>query len=261
MQQLMWSQALLVRPSVSRASRDAVMIGVMDYKMLDRQRTSSNLGDYVQTLAMMANLCRFSQADFADGSELGQFASGLQKRVETSRKIAGPKTKVQLVPVDRDFSSGRKYPSPVWMIANGWYMHRNFRGDFDFPFHKDIKPIFISFHLNQLGIMNSEIAAYLKSCGPIGCRDWTTVYGCGTTVFPRSSRAASQQLSVRYFPVIPTPEGPPPLSMQSPPMPTRQTPAWRSFRKWEMQSVTWIWLRACGALLSCWKNTTALAKS
>ncbi len=202
-QQLKWSQALLARPPVTRLSKDAVMIGVMDYKLLDRKRTSSNLGDYVQTLAMLANLTRFSQADFVDGSELGQFAADMQKRVDVGHRITGQVAKVQLVPVDRDYASGRQYPGPVWIVANGWYMHRNFRGEFDFPFNKNIKPIFVSFHLNHAGLLNQEIADYLKACGPIGCRDWTTVYrlrdygvpaffsGCLTTtvgtIFPTHS--------------------------------------------------------------------------
>ncbi len=176
MQQLKWAHDLLNREPIKKASSEAVMIGVMDYKSPDRKYTSSNLGDYIQTLAMMANLCRFTKPDFDDGSALGKLASELCGRVELTKQLTGPSAKVQLVPVDRDFSSGRSYPGPVWMISNGWYMHNSFLGPFDFPFSKDIKPIFISFHLNQANLMTPETAAYLKACAPIGCRDWTTVY-------------------------------------------------------------------------------------
>jgi lipopolysaccharide biosynthesis glycosyltransferase len=34
----------------------------------------------------------------------------------------------------------------------------------------------ISFHIQDAGVLNKEVAAHLKKLGPIGCRDWTTVY-------------------------------------------------------------------------------------
>jgi lipopolysaccharide biosynthesis glycosyltransferase len=49
-------------------------------------------------------------------------------------------------------------------------------GKVDFPYPENINPIMISFHIQDAGVMNEEVAAELKKFGPIGCRDWTTVY-------------------------------------------------------------------------------------
>ncbi len=63
----------------------------------------------------------------------------------------------------------------VKMIMNGWYMHKpkNFRPK------KNIKPLYISFHLNSRvknEILNDhENVTFLKNNSPIGCRDYFTL--------------------------------------------------------------------------------------
>lgn len=62
---------------------------------------------------------------------------------------------------------------PVSMIMNGWYMHN----PENFPPSKAIDPLFVSFHLNSHAkdsFLTEETIAYLKSVGPIGCRDFHT---------------------------------------------------------------------------------------
>src|SRR3954466_1137940 len=54
-------------------------------------------------------------------------------------------------------------------------MHPIFGGRSDLPFHRAIRPIFISFHINKPEILTAEAGEDLKRYGPIGCRDWTTV--------------------------------------------------------------------------------------
>ena len=47
---------------------------------------------------------------------------------------------------------------------------------FGLPYHPNLNPIFLSFHLNRdPGADADETIEYLKAHGPIGCRDWTTV--------------------------------------------------------------------------------------
>ena len=153
-----------------------VNFAVMDYKMLDYERSSSNRGDYVQTLAAISHLLRFQNVEFVGGSKLAGYLTGLQKKVHKNRRIQGDAVKVQPIELQRDFASGKSYPKNTWLISNGWFMHRPYLGQVDFPYPENINPIMISFHIQDAGVMNEQVAAELKKFGPIGCRDWTTVY-------------------------------------------------------------------------------------
>ena len=62
------------------------------------------------------------------------------------------------------------------MFAFGWHMHPLYDLRYDFPYHPNIRPVFVSFHLNRLDMLSEEAKDYLRRYGPVGCRDWTTVY-------------------------------------------------------------------------------------
>ena len=156
---------------------NTVNFAVMDYNMLDTQRTSSNRGDYVQTLAALSNLVRFQNIKFVGDGDLAPYLTSLQPRVQRDRQVHGRKpVNVQPIQMHRDYSSGRKFPKNTWLISNGWFMHRAYTGEVDFPYAENILPIMISFHIQDAGVLNEKVAAELKKHGPIGCRDWTTVY-------------------------------------------------------------------------------------
>ena len=121
-----------------------INFAVMDYNMLDYDRSSSNRGDYVQTLAALSNLLRFQNIDFVGGSKLATYLKGLQPRIHKKRRINGlTPVKVQPVEMHRDFSSGRVYPKNTWLISNGWFMHRAYKGEVDFPYPENVNPIMI----------------------------------------------------------------------------------------------------------------------
>ena len=156
---------------------NTVNFAVMDYKMLDYWRSSSNRGDYVQTLAAISHLLRFQNVEYVGGSPLAKYMTSLKSRVQKHRRIEGGKTvKVQPIELNRDYSSGRVYPKNTWLISNGWFMHRPYKGEVDFPYPKNVNPIMISFHIQDADVLDARVAAELKKFGPIGCRDWTTVY-------------------------------------------------------------------------------------
>lgn len=157
---------------------NTISIAVMDYKMVDKQRTSSNRGDYVQTLAALANILRFQNVEYVGDTPLDAYLNTLKKRVPAPLRLGENEPRVTAVamPMDRDFASGRRYPQNTWLLCNGWFMHRNFKGVVDFPFPNEINPIYISFHINDPSVLNREVAESLRKAEPIGCRDWTTVY-------------------------------------------------------------------------------------
>lgn len=171
-----WVRMLADDGSSAKEMPGVVNFAVMDYDMLDKERTSSNRGDYVQTLAAISHLLRFQNIEFVGGSKLANYLKTLQPRVRKERRLTGAPVKVQPIELNRDFASGKSYPKNTWLISNGWFMHRAYKGEIDFPYPANVNPIMISFHIQDAGIMNEEIAAQLKKLGPIGCRDWTTVY-------------------------------------------------------------------------------------
>ncbi len=152
-----------------------VSIGVMDYHQPDFDRASRNVGDYVQTLAMLGNLARFRETTFTGTDELGGLLDELQQRVLPELHLPGGRADVHLTPISRDFSSGDPVPEHTWMIAFGWHMHSTFRLGFGLPYHPNLHPVFVSFHINRVNVLTPEAIDYLRAHGPIGCRDWTTV--------------------------------------------------------------------------------------
>lgn len=155
-------------------SPTSIAFGVLDYKSTDRRYSSANLGDYVQSVAALGHLVRHTGVVFTGEDGLEGFAADLQKRVrpEHARPTPG---EVTLIRVNRDASSLGEIPNGTWMFAFGWYGHRLAGVRHGFPFHPNIRPIFISFHVNRRRLLTPEAIEYLKKHAPIGCRDWSTV--------------------------------------------------------------------------------------
>jgi lipopolysaccharide biosynthesis glycosyltransferase len=170
------ARTALYRTPVAPLEPGTVSLAIMDYKLLDKSRTSANRGDYVQTLAAIANIARFSDVEFVGGSDLAAYLTELQGEIRPERRLPGIRAKVQPTPLDRDFASGREYPENTWLLCNGWFMKRNYWGGIDFPFPATVNPLFLSFHIDDPDLMDEEVAARLKPYEPIGCRDWNSVY-------------------------------------------------------------------------------------
>lgn len=153
----------------------AVRIGVIDYYQPDLGRASRNIGDYVQTLAMLGHLARFQGARFTGDEGLGELAGSLQPRVRPGLRIDGPAPDAHLTPVSRDFSEGDDIAPDTWMVAFGWHLWPMWKLRYGFPYHRNLNPLFVSFHVNHVEALTPEAIDYLKEHGPIGCRDWTTV--------------------------------------------------------------------------------------
>ncbi|MDP9221476.1 MAG: hypothetical protein M3P23_13200, partial [Actinomycetota bacterium] len=154
----------------------AVPVAVIDYQSPDQDLASSNIGDYVQTLALLGNLARFTGVRFTGQDGLGELVSELQGQVRPDLRLPDPTAAVHLFELNRDFSSFDPVPEGTWMVAFGWHMHPLYELRYDFPYHPNVRPLFTSFHINRLGLLTEEAVDYLRAHGPVGCRDWTTVY-------------------------------------------------------------------------------------
>jgi hypothetical protein len=154
---------------------DAVVWGVMDYAQPDQDRASRNIGDHVQTVAMLGHLVRFERLQYSGSDGLPQVARLLAERVPSRLRASGPAKEVHLLPVQRDASSLQSLPTPTWLIGFGWHMHPWYGFHFDFPYHPNVRPVFVSFHVNRPRMLTDDAIAYLRRYGPVGCRDWSTV--------------------------------------------------------------------------------------
>lgn len=200
--------AMYQRESLGQAAwrQDAVNIGVLDYKHPDFTRQSANIGDYIQTIGALTHLAQFQNLTVHGDEDLTSTVELLQSRTtESFRKELDTAADVNLVRVDRDDMHRNTIPDNTWLVAFGWYMHAPFRGKHDFPWPDQVNPLFVSFHVNRRDMLTDEAIRYLRDHGPIGCRDWTTVYllrsvgveaffsGCLTTtvnaVFPDADPA------------------------------------------------------------------------
>jgi lipopolysaccharide biosynthesis glycosyltransferase len=182
-----------------------VSFAVIDYKQPDWPGTSSNVGDYVQTIASLANVVRHDGLRFHGDPELVSFVDELKGRLRPELKIDGPESDVHLTLVNRDASAYDAVPENTWGLTFGWYAHPTFGLSYGLPFNKNINPLFISFHVNRADMLTPETIEHLKANGPIGCRDWYTTHlllsrgvpaffsGCITTtvnaVFPDGPKA------------------------------------------------------------------------
>jgi hypothetical protein len=153
----------------------ALPVAIVDYQTPDQSFASGNVGDYVQTLGLLGNLVRMTDVEFSGEFGLGELATELQGRVQPRLRSSDARGHIHLLDVNRDASSLDEVPPNTWMIAFGWHMHAQFHLRDDFPYHPNIRPLFVSFHINRLDFLNDESLAYLRKYGPVGCRDWTTV--------------------------------------------------------------------------------------
>jgi hypothetical protein len=154
---------------------DGPSIAVTNYRAIDPRASSTNIGDWVQTLAFMGNLARFQDIAFHMDGAPSDLMDELQRLVPERRKLGGPPAAVNLVVTSRDSSTYERYPAGTWLFTFGWYMHQLYHRRYDLPFSEDLRPIFLSFHLNARAALTAEAAAQMIRYGPVGCRDWHTV--------------------------------------------------------------------------------------
>ncbi|MFD2796828.1 glycosyltransferase [Promicromonospora vindobonensis] len=171
-----WIDKVLRPAAPARVPSGQVSFAVLDYKAPDEKVASSNIGDTVQTVASLGHLLRHEGVRLHGDDAVTEPVGFLAGRVRPEQVVPGPGADVHLTLVQRDMSRLDAVPENTWMLAFGWYMHSQFDLRFDFPFHENLQPLFVSFHVNKHAILTPAAVDYLRANGPIGCRDWTTVH-------------------------------------------------------------------------------------
>lgn len=201
---------------------DGPVVAVLDYRRPGTRHGSNNIGDPIQSVAALGHLVRHTGIAYTGDQELTRLFEGLQGRTRGDLARTDVTGTVEVVSVQRDASSFQSIPDGTWALCFGWFMHPVFGFRHDFPLNPAIRPIFVSFHCNERELLSEEAVDYLTRYGPVGCRDWTTVYllrsmgvpaffsGCLTTtistLFPAAQEPPPPPGTVAYVDA-PAPEG------------------------------------------------------
>jgi hypothetical protein len=169
-----WVKSDPASPKASHSGRPT--IAVIDYGHPGMNRASANIGDHVQSIASLGHLVRNQRVRFRGQEDLVDLLEHLRVRTRPELQKSDIEAEVDVLTVHRDASMYQEIPEGTWVLCFGWFMHALFRLRFGFPLHDALRPIFISFHCNKRDLLTDEAIAYLRRYGPVGCRDWTTVY-------------------------------------------------------------------------------------
>ena len=194
---------------------------VIDYGHPGADRASANIGDHIQSIASLGHLVRHRGVRLHARADLGALLERLRERTRPERRLDDVEAELDVITVHRDASMYEAVPDDTWTLCFGWYMHALFGIRHGFPLHRNLRPIFISFHCNKRGLLTPEAIEYLRRYGPVGCRDWNTVHlllslevpaffsGCLTTtidtVFP-DREAAPRDAPLAYVDAGDVPE-------------------------------------------------------
>jgi hypothetical protein len=197
-------------------------LAILDYGHPGVDRGSANLGDHVQSLAALAHLVRHRGVRLHGPDALVGLLEQLRARTRPERVRDEVQAEIEVRTVHRDASAYESVAEDTWVLCFGWFMHALFGVRHGFPLHRNLRPVFVSFHCNKRGMLTPAAIEYLRRYGPVGCRDWTTVdlllsldvpaffSGCLTTtidtVFP-DAPAAPADAPVAYVDVGDAPPG------------------------------------------------------
>jgi lipopolysaccharide biosynthesis glycosyltransferase len=187
---------------------------VVDYGHPGANRASANIGDHVQSIASLGHLVRHRGVRLHGREDLVGLLRQLGDRTRPELRRDDVDADLEVMTIHRDASMYEAIPEDTWVLCFGWYMHALFSMRHGFPLHRNLRPIFISFHCNKRELLTPDAVEYLRRYGPVGCRDWTTVYlllslgvpaffsGCLTTtintVFPDLTDGPPADAPVAY---------------------------------------------------------------
>lgn len=209
-----------VDPNASVGERQpGTRFAVLDYRRPGAMEGSKNIGDHIQSIAALGHLVRHTGVRLNGEQELVEFLMQMRARTRPALRLDEIEAEVEVLTVQRDASEFQIVPDGTWTLCFGWYMHPIAGFRYGFPLNRALRPIFVSFHCNERGLLSDSAVEYLKEYGPVGCRDWTTVHlllsmgvpaffsGCLTTtistVFPEQADDPAPEGTVAYVDVRP----------------------------------------------------------
>ncbi len=218
-----WVEADPASPTAPAPPDRRRTFAVMDYGHPSATKASANIGDHIQTIAALAHLVRHRNVRLHGREDLIDLLAQFRARTRPERLDDGVHADLEVITAHRDASIYEPIPEDTWILCFGWFMHSLFRMRHAFPMHRNLRPIFVSFHCNKRELLTPDAIEYLKRYGPVGCRDWPTVdlllsigvpaffSGCLTmtidTVFPDLTAPPAADAPVAYVDVPATDGG------------------------------------------------------
>ena len=212
-----WVEADPDSPTAPAPAGGRRTFAVMDYGHPSATKASANIGDHIQTIAALGHLVRHRSVRLHGREDLIDLLEQFGARTREERRRDDIAADVEVITAHRDASLYEPIPEDTWILCFGWFMHSLFRMRHGFPLHRNLRPIFTSFHCNKRELLTPAAIEYLKRYGPVGCRDWTTVdlllsigvpaffSGCLTTtidtVFPALAARPGADAPVAYVDV------------------------------------------------------------
>lgn len=160
----------------SRAG-DRVRLAVLDYKTPEPGSSSMNIGDWMQSAALLRHLVRHFGADLTCDHP-GLDLRPLRDSWPITERITGAPP-AHLALMDRDFPEmlAQTHPGqPVLALLHGWFLHRVWGQIRALPLPDQVTPIILSFYLQRAEDLTPEVVDFLKANAPIGCRDRPTCH-------------------------------------------------------------------------------------
>ncbi len=159
----------------ARLPAGQVSIGLVGYEHPDRRLASQSAIDQIETLTVLGYLARYSGVQFAGSDDLVAVADQLRVGVPAQRRIDVESVQVNLAAVHRDLSEFAAVPEDTWLIVTSWFENPLLDVRFDAPLDPRVRPIFLSFRVEEPALERAGVIDYLKRHGPVGCADWESM--------------------------------------------------------------------------------------
>lgn len=170
------SRKLADRLANAPTAGNRLRLAVLDYKTPEPGSSSMNIGDWMQTVALMRHLTRHFPDLTADHPDLT--LAPLRDSWDPAQRITDAPP-AHLALMDRDFPEmiAHSHPDqPVVALLHGWFLHQTFGQVRALPLPAQVTPVILSFYLQRPEDLTPRTLTFLRANAPIGCRDWPTAY-------------------------------------------------------------------------------------
>ena len=141
----------------------SIPVAILDYQTPDHVLTSGNLGDLIQTLALLGNLARLSDVTFTGDDGLGALATELQGAgaacAPRPRNDAAPSTSSRSTATSA--TPRRSRPARGWSRSAGTCTRCTTCATTSRT-TPTCDRMFVSFHVNRLDMLSDAAQAYLR---------------------------------------------------------------------------------------------------
>ena len=207
-----WVEADADSPAAPAPAGERPVLAIMDYGHPGATRASANIGDHVQSIAALAHVVRHRGVRLHGERKLVGLLTTLRDRTRPEFALDDLEEDLEVMAVHRDASMYQPIPEGTWVLCLGWYMHALFNMRHGFPLHRNLRPLFVSFHCNKRALLTADAVEYLRRYGPVGCRDWTTTHLLTSMGVPAFFSGCLTTTIGGLFPDVPAPRANAPVA-------------------------------------------------